>query len=780
MTVIAPARVRLALAFGVTHWLLLVLIQCENIVRYLLPVRAPGATLAGYAMGLPFLQTENLMLAAAMGLVACLLAGWLATRVVALALWTLVALFVVFDQVYYKVFFDHFRPSIIEGQVSASQLKSSFGSELDAATYLNLSIVIVCVAFLAWRFVLGSGRSEATEPAGPPRGAWLLPSVVVLLFVSGIPSVRSSAYNNLQHHPLVVLAHDTMRRSLIGDLRDGGGRTYSGESPLETEPEDRDTRMTEVLRACRLGSRPPNVLLIILESVGSRQLLQGDGLPSDRVTPHLAQVARQGVVFDSVYSVFPGSVRTHVAMTTGGRHLTWGSVYELFGYPYEGPTLPRAFARAGYATALFSGQKLESENMAAFMGKAGYETLYDYGLDRSHHTPEVMISSWGAREEYTIMQIERWLDSRDASSAGTGRPFFLNYLTAATHHPYGVPDWYAGPFHDSDPYSRYRNSLHYTDQAIGKLLDALAARNLLSETIVAITGDHGQAFGDLHPLNFTHKNRLYEENIRSFLIVVPPARLSVPVVSPRVATTGDIMPTLLAAAGLAPADVPGRALLAESFVPEAVFFHKNMPPEQWGLRLGAWKYIARIRDRSAELFDLARDPNEQVNLAHQNPDRVARFDAFCRRQFLERDRDYTARLTGYRPAGGHGLSADDVRTPGPKSLAVGLLVKFEGTPRFVDRSSIQPHERPVAHARWVAYDRETPLEFRWRSPSGLEYREGLTVIPESAFAHSAFPGPVPMEPGNWMLSIREPGGGPILRSAVFEVAGFKNSDHVSP
>jgi hypothetical protein len=113
-------------------------------------------------------------------------------------------------------------------------------------------------------------------------------------------------------------------------------------------------------------------------------------------------------------------------------------------------------------------------------------------------------------------------------------------------------------------------------------------------------------------------------------------------------------------------------------------------------------------------------------------------------------------------------------------LAVGLLELVEGARRFVERRSFRPDDRPVAHVRWIAYDRETPLELRWRSPSGKEYPEGFTVMPETAFAHSAFPGPIPLQQGRWTLSIREPGGGPVLLSGFFEVGAGNALDSAAP
>jgi phosphoglycerol transferase MdoB-like AlkP superfamily enzyme len=768
MALISHDRIRFALPLAAAHWLLLVLIQCEIFLAYVLPRTSRDITAARFALTLPLLQTENLLAAAAVGLVACLLAGRLATRWILLGLWIGLSFYLVFDQVYYKVFFDHFRPSIIEGvgQVNAAQLVSSIVHELDLAFGLNSAIVVLCAALLGWRRVVHPGAAAPQARARP--GAWLVPAGAAVLFVLGIPSLFSSAYHNVQHHPLLVLADDSMRRSVIEDLRQGRAAPSEVPGPVEKGCREHDPRLVDVARACRGASRPPSVLLIVLESVGSLQLLGADGLPSPGVTPHLAKLARGGVVFDSVYSVFPATVRTHVAMTTGGRFPTWGSVYELLDLTYQGPTLPRAFAAGGYDTALFAGERLDGENMAAFMQKSGYRTFYDFANDRPHHTKETMISSWGAREEFTIGLIDRWLDAHGRASPG---PFFLNYLTAATHHPYGVPDGYSGPFPGKDGFSLYRNALHYTDAAVGKLLEALAARGMLDETIVAVTGDHGQAFGTTHPLNFTHRNRINEENVKSFLIVVPPARdrLPGPVVSHRVGTTGDIMPTLLAAAGLARADVPGRSLCDEWFTPRPVFFHKHIVPEQWGLRDGPWKFIEGIRNRVAELYDLARDPDEQVNLADQHSDRVQRYDALCQRLFIGHDDEFTARLQGYHYPGGPALSAAEVRSSGPKRLAMGVAAD-PSLRRIVERSTFHPREQPIAYVRLVSYERETPIDFSWHSPSGVECRWTVPIDPECTSYRLPYPGPRPMEPGSWTLSLRDPAGGSELLRTQFTVS----------
>jgi arylsulfatase A-like enzyme len=767
MALFDPKRTGFALPFAIGHWCLLVLIQCENVLGSWTP-QWTSSTAARWFLVLPLLQTENLLASLFVGLVAFVLSGRLMTRWLMLALWVGLSCYLVLDQVYYKTFFDHFRPSSIEGaaEIGSLPLLGSIVHELDLRFCFNSIVVIGCTALLAWRCVYGPQRALPARPRWVVR---LLPAGAAVLLFLGIPSVSSSAFRNVQHHPLLVLADDVTRRGLIEELRDRGAAPPGVVDADQTgsPAQEQDRRLAAVLRACRGGPRPPNVLLIVLESVGSLQLLSGDGLPPAQVTPHLAKLAQGSVVFDSIYSVFPATVRTHVAMTTGGLFPTGGSVYELLDLDYQGPTLPRAFGAAGYDTALFAGERLDGENMHAFMRKAGYRTFYDFADDRLHHTKETVISPWGAQEEFTIGLIDRWLDAHARTAPG---PFFLNYLTAATHHPYGVPDGYSGPFPGDDSFSRYRNALHYTDAALGKLFDALAQRGLLDETIIAVTGDHGQAFGTTHPLNFTHRNRINEENVKSFLMLVPPARRRSPgpVVSHRVGSTGDIMPTLLAAAGCRPVDVPGRNLCSEWFTPQPVFFHKNMVPEQWGLRDGNWKFIGGIRNREQELYDLANDPTEQMNLAGQEPDRVQRYDTLCQRLFCYHDEQFVAHLQGYRNPGGSALSGTEVRVAGPKRLAMGVNAA-DGSNHFVERSTFDPHERPVAYVRLVAYDRDTPIEFRWCAPSGTELRIKIPIGSGYCAFQLQYAGTAPMEPGDWTLSLHDPANGSALLTTRFYV-----------
>jgi hypothetical protein len=323
-------------------------------------------------------------------------------------------------------------------------------------------------------------------------------------------------------------------------------------------------------------------------------------------------------------------------------------------------------------------------------------------------------------------------------------------MTIATHHPYGTPPGYHPPFPGKDPQSQYWNALQYSDRAIGSLLESLSRKGLLENTVIAVTGDHGEAFGTIHAMNFVHKNFLYEENVRSFLLLSDPRwKLNGPIVSSRICTNGDIMQTLLAYVRAAEPSLPGRNLLEESWQTRPVFFYKLAIPEQWGLRDGNWKYVGDMRTGKAELYDLATDPLEQRNLANENVTRVAQYEAQCQEWYVRSDADYIARVPEYRLPGGRTLQPAEFRSPGPKTQSVGMIDHGE----FAERTTIPPGARPVAWDSWVADLKPHHARWLWHSPSGAETWSDLDVHEDWSVTYVPYPGALPMSEGEWKVTL---------------------------
>jgi hypothetical protein len=274
---------------------------------------------------------------------------------------------------------------------------------------------------------------------------------------------------------------------------------------------------------------------------------------------------------------------------------------------------------------------------------------------------------------------------------------------------------------------------------------------VLENTLIMLIGDHGEAFGERHPGNFTHKNFLYEENVRSFLILLWPGALHGPIVSERVASMGDVFPTLLRALGAELAEVPGQSLWPPDYAARPVFFHKNAHPELWGLRDGQWKFVARrVGEKQFELYDLEQDPQEQDNRADLYPKRVELYDRLCAKWFTVANDSFVAGLEGYSKLTGSPFSVSELGPAGPKRLVVGTR---DDAGRVVRAPGLRPGDLPVASTLWVAHPEDRSVLYAWTSPSGETWSSAFSLNANWTRTRVDFPGPLPLAEGRWRVTL---------------------------
>jgi len=743
---IHAARTWIAFAVALWHWALMLTIQSGSFFLYLMPAGSRPLDAAKYLGTIPFLQAQSLTVTLLLALAAWVLAGHRWARWIVPLLQLAVAALVLADLVFYRISLDHLRPSFFElgANWDPGVGVSSLSQRTDALFYVALSVALAGQAWLLrllWR-----------PPVAAPRWqswGW----AAGILFLAGIPAFTSERYFHLNEHLFIAAGRDWAAGSVADSLGRRSHPLKVSQAKLDlSEPPtvDRNPPLAGLAEAAakQRNGRQPNVVLVVMESVGALNLLTGsDGGPSPLYAPNLARLARHGVLFDSIYAPAPATARSHTTLHTGGRLLTRGGPRELE-QRYQGAMLGRSMQQLGYNTAVFSSQRTDVEAMDAILEQGGYHRFQTIERDVANLDPANLIHSWGAREEYTVGLIEKWVEEKK----GAGQPFYLEYINAASHHPYGAPADYRAPFAGKDDRSLYLNSIHYTDSAVGYLVAMLARKGLLDDTVIAVTGDHGEAFGDRHRMNALHKNFIYEENVRSFLLMIDP-RWGLPqTLRPaRIGSNGDIMPTLLAYLQAPDMTLAGRNLLAETFEARPVHFFKNARPEQWGLRDGKWKFIAEIRSGRAELYDMVSDPGEQRNLADQHRERVDKYAAQCEEWFLSSDQEYTERLENYRPPGGRKLGLAESFRPGPKLQALG--VRRSG--RFTEAAHVKAQERAIVWTRW-AEGRRHAARWQWSSPSGVVWTSQMSVDAEWTDTYSVFPGALPMERGSWTVTLVEP------------------------
>ncbi len=200
----------------------------------------------------------------------------------------------------------------------------------------------------------------------------------------------------------------------------------------------------------------------------------------------------------------------------------------------------------------------------------------------------------------------------------TKDPFVAVYYSYIAHWPYFNYGRKYDVFHPAKPRIhrweyRYYNNLRLMDTLIKRMFDQLEASGRLKDTIVVITGDHGQAFGK-HKGNWIHSRASFNENYRVPLIVYQP-RLFAPRTVTRRTLHIDIMPTLLDAMGIAynPRLLQGESLLRNEPKRKYDFLYGNERTISSISRAGV-KMQVSLKRRTCWVFDLAVDPDERRKL----------------------------------------------------------------------------------------------------------------------------------------------------------------------
>ena len=218
----------------------------------------------------------------------------------------------------------------------------------------------------------------------------------------------------------------------------------------------------------------------------------------------------------------------------------------------------------------------------------------------------------------TFSAASAWLENRARA------PFFLFVHTDQVHDPYVPPDSHAHFFPtrpDSGEHVRNRDAydreIRYTDELLGGLLDALERAGRADDTIVVVTSDHGEAFGE-HGLA-GHGLDLHDEALLVPLVLRAPGRIAPGGELDGQSGLVDLVPTLLELLGApVPDDLHGRSL-ASSLSGNAPWVDRALVSTTVGghvrsVRTSAWKYIEPKAGRP-RFYDLANDPGERTNLA---------------------------------------------------------------------------------------------------------------------------------------------------------------------
>jgi len=366
-----------------------------------------------------------------------------------------------------------------------------------------------------------------------------------------------------------------------------------------------------------LGTRARNLLLVSIDTLRADHL--GCYGYAGAQTPRLDALARSGLRFARATTVVPLTLPAHASLMTG-TFPAWHGVRDNGGF-YVGDdqnTLAETLRAKGYRTGGF----VSSFVLDSRWGIAqGFDTYFDdFDLEKYGDQGGMDIIQRPGSE--TVDKAVSWLgEDRD-------RPFFAWVHLYDPHTPYEAPEPFRSRF-PANLVGAYDAEIAAADAQLARLLDTLELQGRLAETLVVVTGDHGEMLGEHGEA--THGFFIYDAATHIPVIVSGPG---VPAreVADQVRIV-DLMPTSLEVLGLpVPPTVQGTSLMplargqrlsliaqSESWYPR---YHYG-----WSELLSAQdERFHYIRAPRPELYDLQADAREVADRAKEDAARLAALD----------------------------------------------------------------------------------------------------------------------------------------------------------
>ncbi|MDH3214128.1 MAG: sulfatase, partial [Myxococcales bacterium] len=353
-------------------------------------------------------------------------------------------------------------------------------------------------------------------------------------------------------------------------------------------------------------ARPPARIVLIVVDTLRRDFVSVYG--GAQATPNIDALAERGQVFTNAVASFHQTTMSMAALFTGrtpsietadpSSTLSWNSDTwcgmarfaeagsDIACIPEAVPTLAERLKEAGYWTIGVASNQFLFEPSGFGRGFDDWIEVGPRQEARPRQRPELgALRAWAPVTKAAVAAVNRRPQGR----------FFL-YVHYMDVHDY--------PFAQVD----YPTSIGTVDRAVGVLLNTLEKAKLLEDATVIVTSDHGERFGERHPLRGRpghYGNPAFQELLRVPLIVAPPV-VDDPTAPLR---TQDLHDLIQEIAGLRP-DRDGELAPGELYVGERRF-RTYLD--------GRWKSTLRRSDGRLFLFDLENDPEEKRNVAEVSP-----------------------------------------------------------------------------------------------------------------------------------------------------------------
>ncbi len=384
-------------------------------------------------------------------------------------------------------------------------------------------------------------------------------------------------------------------------------------------------------RARDVTAPPPRgVIVLVIDTI--RQDAFPTFRPDSRVQmPAYDALAKESLVFENAYTTAPWTKPSVASILTGLYPSSHGAQSEEAKLTSKLTLLSEVLKASGFKTGLFSANGYVSDY---FGFTQGWDDYVNFPRNKER-----------TQADNVYARALEWVKSVPA-----GQRFFLYVQTVDPHVPYQTPgrhlskylkeryDGYLGSAVTGEELADYNEGktkmssadrsylaamydaeLSYHDEYMGKFVEDLRHFDLLDDTLLVVTNDHGEEIFDHGKLD--HGQSLYDELIRAPMLIRHPQLVGVGRHAPPVSNV-DLAPTIYDAMDVRPpADLQGRSLLPAAqggVAPSPAFAVSERQDLQRSIRFGPYKLIVSS-EGDTELYDLRKDRGERRNLARYRP-----------------------------------------------------------------------------------------------------------------------------------------------------------------
>ncbi len=369
------------------------------------------------------------------------------------------------------------------------------------------------------------------------------------------------AYSELKAHSAVLASSSALPFYATTTMRKTAMKMGIEAAPRPTgiELSDDKVQLNYPLKPLQVSTteKPLNIVWLVSESLRADML-------TPEIMPNTWEFAQKSHHFTQHYS---GGNGTRIGMFTQfyGVH---GSYWFSFLAERRPPVLFDVLREKNYQFNMHTSSKFSYPEFDQTI----FASIPEENLFPSDAKENALGWQW-KNDQYHVEKIQEFITNRDRA-----RPFMTFMFFESPHAPYTFPEEsiIARPFVEHLNYAtmdlekdmlliknRYINSVHHLDMQVGRLLQFLANENLLDDTLVIITGDHGEEF--MEKGRWGHNSEFTEEQVRVPLVLWVPGTGSS--TSNNMTSHVDLIPTLLPLLGVSnPAEdySLGRGLLNEA------------------------------------------------------------------------------------------------------------------------------------------------------------------------------------------------------------------------